>query len=204
MEPGTPLHRDVQRGFTPQPDDDLAADMYELAMDILHVAGYEHYEISNWAKHGYRSRHNLAYWLNTPYLGLGPGAHSSMMGKRFANMKSPRRYIDTFDGLSRINATEQPLIAESELAIDFVETTTQSMAMSETMMLGMRLAEGVSGVDFRKRFGESIESVYGREIQSLERTGLVEKSGDRIRLTRRGRLLGNTVFEQFILTDNEA
>ena len=201
VEPGTPLHRDVQRGFMPKPDDDLAADMYELAMDILHVAGYEHYEISNWAKRVYQSRHNLAYWLNTPYLGVGPGAHSSMLGKRFANMKSPRRYIDTFAGMERINVADDPIIAEGELAIDFVETTSQPMAMSETMMLGMRLAEGVSKVDFRERFGESIEAVYGREIEDLIAAGLVEESGDRIRLTRRGRLLGNTVFEQFILTD---
>ncbi len=189
IEPGTPLHRDVNRGTLPTPGDDLAADMYELAIETLDDAGYEHYEISNWAKPGHRSEHNLAYWLNKPYLGLGPGAHSSMSNCRFANMKSPRRYINT--------------VAEGSIAVDFTEITSSDMAMSETMMLGMRLAEGVSATEFRDRFGRSLESVYGSEIRWLERSGLVEHAGDRIRLTDRGKLLGNTVFEQFILTEQE-
>ena len=189
IEPGTPLHRDVHRGTLPTPSDDLAADMYELAIETLDDAGYEHYEISNWAKPGHRSEHNLAYWLNKPYLGVGPGAHSSMSGCRFANMKSPRRYINT--------------VAEGSIAVDFTEITSSDMAMSETMMLGMRLAEGVSATEFRERFGRSLESVYGSEIRWLERSGLVERAGDRIRLTDRGKLLGNTVFEQFILTEHE-
>ena len=188
IEPGTPLHRNVNAGLIPIPSDDLAADMYEMAIDTLDDAGYEHYEISNWAKPRYRSQHNLAYWLNKPYLGVGPGAHSSIEGRRFANAKSPRGYIKA--------------INEGEFPTDFSETTSLPMAMSETMMLGMRLAEGVSDTEFRGRFGRSLESIFGAEIQSLENAGLIQQSGDRIKLTRRGKLLGNTVFEQFILTDH--
>ena len=187
IEPGTPLHRDVNRGAIPTPSDDLAADMYELAIEMLDDAGYEHYEISNWAKPGFRSRHNLAYWLNRPYLGVGPGAHSSMDGQRFANMKSPRRYRNTIVG--------------GDIPIDFTETTSIEMGMSETMMLGLRLSDGVSTTEFKDRFGRSLESVYGAEIRSLARSGLIAHTGDQIRLTHRGKLLGNTVFEQFILTE---
>lgn len=203
IEPGTPLHRDVNRGVIPTPSDDLAADMYEMAMDVLGNAGYDHYEISNWAKPGYRSQHNLAYWLNTQYVGVGPGAHSSILGKRFANMKSPRRYIDTIAATSYPNRFSSSSIAEGELAIHFVETTSLTMAMSETMMLGMRLAEGISDIDFQHRFGKTLTSVYGHEIESLAHAGLIERVSERVRLTRRGRLLGNSVFERFILTDGE-
>ncbi|MCY4474100.1 MAG: radical SAM family heme chaperone HemW [Chloroflexi bacterium] len=203
VELGTPLYRDVQRGDVRTPGDDLTADMYELAVDLLGDAGYEHYEISNWAKPGYRSQHNLAYWLNKPYLGVGPGAHSSMFGKRFANMKSPRRYIETMGEASCDDDAGAFHIVEGEFAIDFVEVTSQSMAMSETMMLGMRLSEGVSHKEFRNRFGTPLRFNYGTEIDDLTKAGLIEHSDGSIRLTRRGRLLGNNVFERFILDSDE-
>ena len=202
IEPGTPLHRDVNRGFVPTPDDDLAADMYEMAMDRLSEAGYEHYEISNWAKPGFRSRHNLAYWLNQPYLGVGPGAHSSMMGRRFANMKSPRRYISAIASANSSDGTAVTPIDAGEIAVDFVESTSFEMAMSETMMLGMRLSEGMAKSEFERRFGISMVGVYGQEISKLVSTGLIEDDGDRIVLTRQGKLLGNNVFESFILADD--
>lgn len=199
IEPGTPLQRDVKRGVVPTPDDDLAADMYEMAMDYLCEAGYEHYEISNWAKPGFRSRHNLAYWLNQPYLGVGPGAHSSMMGRRFANMKSPRRYISAIVSASVSDEVADAPIEQGEIAVDFVEITSSEMAMSETMMLGMRLSEGMAKSEFQRRFGIPMSDVYGREISKLVSTGLIEDNGDRIRLTRHGMLLGNNVFESFII-----
>lgn len=203
VEHGTPLYRDVQRGDVRTPGDDLTADMYELAMDLLGDAGYEHYEISNWAKPGYRSQHNLAYWLNKPYLGVGPGAHSSMFGKRFANMKSPRRYIETMGEASCDDDAGTFGIIEGDTAIDFVEVTSQSMAMSETMMLGLRLSDGVSHEEFRNRFGTPLRFNYGTEIDELTNAGLIERDADSIRLTQRGRLLGNNVFERFILDSDE-
>ena len=200
IEPGTPLQRDVERGTVPTPDDDLAADMYEMAMDYLSETGYEHYEISNWCKPGFRSRHNLAYWLNQPYLGVGPGAHSSMMGRRFANMKSPRRYISVIASASVSDEVVDTPVEQGEIAVDFVEDTSFEMAMSETMMLGMRLSEGMAKSEFQRRFGISMSGVYGQEISKLVSTGLIEDDGDRIRLTRHGKLLGNNVFESFIIT----
>ena len=200
IEPGTPLQRDVERGTVPTPDNDLAADMYEMAMDYLSDAGYEHYEISNWCKPGFRSRHNLAYWLNQPYLGVGPGAHSSMMDRRFANMKSPRRYISAIASASVSDEVVDAPIEQGEIAVDFVEVTSFEMAMSETMMLGMRLSEGMAKSEFQRRFGILMSDVYGREISKLVSTGLIEDDGDRIRLTRHGKLLGNNVFESFIIT----
>ena len=203
IEPGTPLHRDVQVGKLPTPSDDLAADMYETAIDVLEDAGYEHYEISNWAKPGFRSRHNSAYWLNLPYLGVGPGAHSSLNGRRFANIKSPRGYIQAIANvnLNQVNQTSE--MAAGDFAIDFVEVTSPKTAISETMMLGMRLAEGISKSEFQSRFNASFDNVYGAEIEYLTDAGLIEAQGERVALTRRGKLLGNTVFEQFLLTDEE-
>lgn len=201
IEPGTPLERDVELGNVPTPDDDLAADMYEMAMDALDDAGFEHYEISNWAKPGYRSRHNLAYWLNQPYLGVGPGAHSSMMGRRFANMKSPRGYISAIDSASVSDNLSFNPIDRGEIAVDFVEVTSFEMAISETMMLGMRLSEGIVKPELERRFEISIEDIYGREISELVAAGLIEEDGDNIRLTRHGKLLGNNVFESFIIAD---
>ena len=199
IEAGTPLQRDVKRGTVPRPDDDLAADMYEMAMYSLSDAGYDHYEISNWSRPGFRSQHNLAYWLNQPYLGVGPGAHSSMMGRRFANMKSPRRYISAIASASVSDDVVVTSIEQGKIAVDFVEITSSEMAMSETMMLGMRLSDGIGKSEFERRFEISISDVYGREISDLVSSGLIEDDGDRIRLTSHGKLLGNNVFEAFII-----
>jgi oxygen-independent coproporphyrinogen-3 oxidase len=204
IEPGTPLRRDVQLGTVPAPDDDIAADMYEAAMERLGDAEYEHYEISNWSKPGYRSEHNLTYWRNKPYLGVGPGAHSSMMGKRFSNLKSPRGYIRKISEAVPSESAGDVSINTGELAIDFVEDTSLSMAMSETMILGLRLSQGVSKHDFAHRFETPIGTVYGSEIDDLKASGLIEERGESIRLTRRGKLLGNNVFERFIIDDDRA
>ncbi len=198
IEPGTPLHRNVATGAIPLPDDNLAADMYELAMDMLGDAGYSHYEISNWAMNGAVSRHNLIYWLNQPYLGVGPGAHSSLRGMRFSNLKSPRRYIEGSKMWNRSSSVEYP-IRQGEMAIDFVEATTEAMSMSETMMLGMRLAKGIRFADFEARFGNTIDEIYGDEVDSMLSLGLIEQYDEGIALTCRGKLLGNEVFERFIL-----
>ena len=203
IEPGTPLHRDVQIGTIQTPSDDLAADMYEMAMDDLHDAGYEHYEISNWAKPSHRSRHNLAYWLNRPYIGVGPGAHSSLQGRRFANMKSPRRYIRAIQAVDGLQEFGREEISNGDFAVDFLEITSPITAMSETMMLGMRLAEGVSKSEFKRRFISSMEEIYGAEIDLLTNAGLIENRGNSIVLTRRGKLLGNSVFEQFVTADED-
>jgi oxygen-independent coproporphyrinogen-3 oxidase len=199
LEEGTPMAADVTSGRLPAPDPDLAADMYLWAGEALAAAGYEHYEISNWALPGGRCRHNLVYWRNQPYLGLGAGAHSCLGGFRFAAVRGPREYIrrvsetsvkPTADGLAAL-LTGLPHL---ESAVQ----TTDAAAMAETAILGLRLVDGLSLAGFRRRFGVGLLSVYGPAIAELTALGLLERSNGRLRLTPRGRLLGNEVFERFL------
>jgi oxygen-independent coproporphyrinogen-3 oxidase len=199
LEEGTPLATDVARGRLPAPDPDLAADMYLWAGEALADAGYQQYEISNWALPGYRCRHNLVYWHNQPYLGLGAGAHSSLGGYRFAAVRDPRAYSrevtashaePCMDRLSSFLAGLRHLEA--------VEEVTEARAMAETAILGLRLVEGVSLAAFRRRFGVGLLSVYGSAVAELTALGLLERANGRIRLTPKGRLLGNEAFERFL------
>jgi oxygen-independent coproporphyrinogen-3 oxidase len=216
IEQGTPLEAFVRTGKVPRPDDDLAADMYLAAREKLASAGFRHYEISNWALPGMESRHNLNYWRNEPYLGVGPGAHSSMLGHRFANMKSPRWYVRSLgfevpaDGLLNLAGSQPrwpdiPASTPGQLRtmasggpVDFVEETTPSLELAETMMMGMRLDTGVRESDFRARFGKSIREVFSTEIDQLLQAGLIEEDADGIRLSYDGKLLGNEVFGVFV------
>lgn len=208
VEHGTPLFDRVRRGLTPAPDDDLAADLYALACEMLSAAGYEQYEISNWARRrpgegesGWQSaarntqskiqnpplacRHNLVYWRHEPYLGFGPGAHSFADNRRWWNVKPAPAYIH------RIEAGQTP---ERD-----GETIDRRTAMGEMMMLGLRLVqEGVTDARFRARFGVGLEEAFGHEIAGLVARGLLERLPDRVRLTREGKLLGNQVFGEFL------
>jgi len=190
VEPGTPLAAWVSSGWVPPPDDDLAADLYELAMDQLEAAGYVQYEISNWARQGgggrlWMCRHNLIYWHNRAWLGFGPGAHSSLGGRRWANVLSPNEYI------ARIQASRSP--------VDWHEEIGPRLSMGETMMLGLRLVrEGVRAAEFKRRYGQPLEAVFGEEVDELVRLRLLEHVNDAVRLTRWGRLLGNQVFMHFL------
>ena len=199
LEGGTPMERWVRTGQLPEPDPDLAADMYLLAEDMLDKAGLRHYEISNWAKPGYESRHNLTYWRNLPYLGLGPGAHSYLEGHRFFNLKSPRDYMRKLQDAPWDN----PPVGLQEAfrsihVVQDVEPIGRELEMAETMMMGLRLHEGVSAKGFVERFGEGLLQHYDQEIQELTSLGLLELKEDALRLTDRGRLLGNEVFQRFV------
>ena len=207
LEPGTPMEADVRAGQLPETDSDLAADMYANALDTLADAGYEQYEISNWAKPGRASRHNLTYWNNLPYLGVGPGAHSYLPmnqrhGVRFANLKPPRTYI------SRVNAWHaepgnsslDPAELTATGAVERAETLDATEAMGETMMLGLRLNEGVSDSVFRRRFDRSIAEEFPAAVTECISNGLLAWESDRLRLTDRGRPLGNEVFQRFVAT----
>jgi oxygen-independent coproporphyrinogen-3 oxidase len=190
VEEDTPLGQRIAQGGLPVPDPDLAAEMYTLAEEMLSRAGYVHYEISNWAQPGHECRHNLAYWRNQPYLGLGAGAHSYFDQKRWHNVLSPAEYI------TRLEADWQGLFSPS---VKEVEEIDETMEMAETMMLGLRLAqEGVRFADFRERFGRELMDVYGGKVGEMEQAGLLEVDGERVRLTARGRLLGNEVFQRFL------
>lgn len=205
IEQGTPFADWVAQGKLALPDDDLAADMYELAEEMLEKAGYLHYEISNWARetmhnaqHAIRNsqficQHNLVYWRNQPYLGLGAGAHSSWGERRWHNVLSPECYVTQMTALDEGQAPwESPVVVG-------VEVIDQALARGETMMLGLRLLqEGVPLARFAARFGHSLPDVYRDELAALQAEGLLELRPDRVRLTRRGRLLGNQVFARFL------
>ncbi len=197
LEGGTPMEREVADGTIPEPDPDLAADMYRHAEMALEPAGYRHYEISNWASPGMESRHNLTFWRNGPYLGVGPGAHSYLGGYRFANLKSPREYVRK---LSAIDRPEGPFDAMAKEAlrtvpsVDTVEQIDRSLEMAETLMLGLRLDDGVAAADFHARFGTTPDEVYGQILSDLTAQDLLASSNGRTRLTERGRFLSNEVF----------
>ena len=211
IEPGTPFGRWAARGLLPMPDPDLAADMYEAASDYLEGQGYEQYEISNWSKPGFQCRHNLQYWRNQPYLGFGAGAHGCANNMRIANVLRLRDYIQR---LSIANSMPDRLFPMSPALVSKTVLTPR-VEMQETMLLGLRLThEGVSPETFHIRFGRDLMDVFGKEINELIQLGLLEWGysplplgegpgvRDVIRLTRRGRLLGNQVFMRFV-GDNE-
>jgi oxygen-independent coproporphyrinogen III oxidase len=197
VEERTAMLRWVQNGRVAEPDDDDVATMYELTQEMLTQSGFEHYEISNWAKVGQRdgetegkreslrSSHNLVYWHNEPYFGFGCGAHSSFENRRYSNVLHPREYIE------RIQRTGTAIVEEEQI--------DRALEMGETMMLGLRLIEeGVEHVRFADRFGTELDKVYGAIIQRLTEQDLLESDNQRVRLTSRGRLLGNRVFGEFL------
>ncbi len=204
LEPGTPMHAWVGRGLLPEPDPDLAAEMYEFASARLEAAGFAQYEISNWAKRDASGaisacRHNLQYWRCQPYLGLGAGAHGYAKGLRIANVLRPESYIQR---MAQGDATAAGLAFPRSPAIEEVQVINRTAEMGEVMMMGLRLVqEGVSARGFADRFGQSLEQTYGPVIRRLIEQGLLEwagAQGDTLRLTVHGRLLGNRVFMEFI------
>lgn len=194
VEDATPLQRQIARRHLNAPDPDAAADLYEFATDFLAAAGYQQYEISNWAVPGHVCRHNQHVWHNLPYLGFGAGAHGYAEHTRYANVALPEDYI------TRVMSNSQPRLFPLSAAVDEVTYLTQEDVIAETMIMGLRLVrEGISVASFATRFGQSLEKIYGESIDHLVALGLLERISDqRIRLTRRGRLLGNRVFAEFI------
>ena len=202
LEEGTPLEQRVRQGQLPEPDPDLAADMYSHAQESLGKASYHQYEISNWIMPGFQCLHNMAYWLNGPYLGVGPGAHSCLEGHRFWNTNSPRSYIQrVLEWESRGVVAGENLKGDASKGpgpVEGVESIGPELAMAETMMLGLRLLDGLSMADFQVRFGRGPLELYGSQIEELQQEGLLERSDGLLRLTRRGCLLANQVFMRFL------
>lgn len=197
LEPGTQLFEDVRSGKLQVVSEDLSADMYELSMDMLFDEGFSHYEISNWSRGEFcEAQHNKIYWKNEPYLGVGAGAHSSINGLRTANTPAIEEYVRRLTAIPFHSASTFPA-ADETLNLDLY--TVQQ----ETMMLGMRLTrEGVSAFEFENRFGEKIQDVFPRELERILDLKLVEwrrfEDGPHLVLTRRGILLGNHVFQEFV------
>ncbi|MDE2860549.1 MAG: radical SAM family heme chaperone HemW [Chloroflexota bacterium] len=200
LEEGTPMEQQVRLGALPEPDGDLAADMYLHAEETLAREGYRHYEISNWARPGLESRHNLTYWRNGPFLGVGPGAHSYLGRWRFHNLASPREYVRSMAAAELAGAAPATLSEETLASFPVmggVEFLDVSLEMAETMMMGLRLDEGVSLASFESRFGRRMDAVFGEQLAELTGLGLLERDDSVVRLTARGRLLGNEVFLRF-------
>lgn len=194
LEDKTPMTNWVNRGVMPEPDDDVAAAMYELASKKMALAGYEQYEISNWAYPGYECRHNLQYWHNQPYLGLGPGAHGYASGIRYATTLSPHQYIKRL--LDHGPVCEvfplTPAVHESH-------RISREDEIIETMMLSFRLIrDGVNRNAFRRRFGIDPLEHHRQAFERLKGQGLLEISEDCIRLTQKGRFMSNVVLREVV------
>lgn len=204
IEHGTPLELWTRRGLVNTPDPDLAADQYEWASERLTQAGFYQYEISNWAQERegelMSCRHNLQYWRGLPYLGFGAGAHGYATGYRTANVLMPGEYIRRCLDPHRADTARSSFpwtpATQTLAALDLQDE------IGEYMMMGLRLTiEGVSAQEFRNRFGVSLREKFGPQIKRLIEQGLLEwdgPTGETLRLTKPGRLLGNRVFAEFI------
>jgi oxygen-independent coproporphyrinogen-3 oxidase len=209
LEHGTPFGRWASRGLLPIPDPDLAAEMYEWLGETLEASGYIQYEISNWAerkaegskqwidqKSSFACRHNVQYWRSLPYLAFGAGAHGYANGYRYSNVLRIKTYIERLSNIdSRISHTEFP---RSPATVNLHKQTQQD-ELTDYMINNLRLVQaGVSDEDFASRFGSGLMDIYPVEIQELVNAGLLEWKEDCVKLTKRGRLLGNQVFLRFV------
>ena len=184
LENHTVFMNRMRRGKLPLPKEELEAEMFEYIIAELEKAGFEHYEISNFSKTGFESRHNLMYWDNAEYYGIGAGASGYVDGVRYKNHGPIRHYLKAVEeGSARINE----------------EHLSQREQMEEEMFLGLRKKSGVSMARFEEKFERSFQELYGEIVKDLIRQGLMQLDDDRVRMTKRGFFLGDTVAERFIL-----
>ena len=184
LENHTVFMNRMRRGKLPLPKEELEAEMFEYIIEELEKAGFEHYEISNFSKPGFESRHNLVYWDNAEYYGLGAGASGYVDGIRYKNHGPIRHYLEAVEaGKARI--TEEHLTLEEK--------------MEEELFLGLRKKTGVSKARFEEKFGVSFDQRYGQVVASLTGQGLLVPDDKQVRMTKRGLFLGDTVAEKFIL-----
>ncbi len=182
---GTPLASHIKSGLQPPPDEDLAADMYEVMLDRALEAGYEHYEISNLCLPGYESRHNTKYWTAAPYYGFGCSAHSYDGGfRRWANERALVRYIEM------IEQDRKAIVDETQL--------TETDRQAEAVFLGLRMMQGFSFTEYQEVFGADLREKHENDLTRFREAGLIECSGDLLKLTRAGALLSNEVFSAFV------
>ena len=184
LENHTVFMNRMRRGKLPLPKEEVEAEMFEYIIAELERAGFEHYEISNFSKPGFESRHNLMYWDNAEYYGIGAGASGYVNGVRYKNHGPIRHYLKAVEeGNSRIH--EEHLSLREQ--------------MEEEMFLGLRKKTGVSKARFEEKFGTSFENIYGQVVRDLCHQGLLQIEDQQIRMTKKGLFLGDTVAERFIL-----
>ncbi|WP_018756767.1 radical SAM family heme chaperone HemW [Paenibacillus terrigena] len=183
VEENTLFHTMYQKNQLPLPDEDIELEMYLLLMKRMKEAGYEQYEISNFAKPGKASRHNMKYWLNESYYGIGAGAHGYVNRQRHVNIKGVQAYND---------ASHKGLLRLDQFAVNANE------AMEDFMMVGLRMMQGVTRTHFTEQFGVDLDDVYAPQLNKLLQAGLIEATTDGYKLSDRGVLFGNDVFAEFI------
>jgi oxygen-independent coproporphyrinogen-3 oxidase len=178
---GTPLADQIRSGMRPKPDDDLAGEMYQVMLDNVCAAGYQHYEISNFCLPGLESRHNTKYWSGAAYYGFGCSAHSyDGWRRRWANERDVAKYVDLIENLG------SPVVERTDL--------NEEDARSESIFLGLRLMRGVDLETYQTRFGSDLRDQYYADLNRLIDAGLIEIDEGLMRLTKRGALLSNEVF----------
>lgn len=184
VEPKTVFYNLMQKGKLHLPPQEREAEMYELVMDEMERHGLKQYEISNYAKPGFESQHNLTYWSNEDYFGFGAGAHGYVDGVRNVNAGPVKHYLELID----------------QTGFPYKEThqVTKAEQIEEEMFLGLRKIEGVKSADFQAKYGTAPEALFPNVLEELEEKGLIVKDDIGIRLTRKGKLLGNEVFQAFL------
>lgn len=202
IEEGTPMHRWAAEGKISEPDSDLAADMYQHAREVLAEAGYHHYEISNWSLPDRACEHNLVYWENGPYLGVGPGAHSRLGDYRFWTVLSPRDY--NTKAATWADSGSWPLADLVETALQGIPTLggwehlSLETTCSETMFLGLRLLDGLNLSEASAIAGTDLAKKFQTPIQECLNLGLLEQDGDCLKLTMQTYLVANQAFTRFL------
>ncbi|MFZ0544827.1 MAG: radical SAM family heme chaperone HemW [Candidatus Promineifilaceae bacterium] len=196
IEPGTPMHRWLNNGRITAPDPDLAADQYQLACELMAEHGFVHYEISNWAIPDHACDHNLTYWRNQEYLGLGAGAHGHAAGYRYSVVKQPRVYIRRMDG----SGTADPSIPyPATPAVAQIHQLNRQERMSDTIITQLRLLqEGLDLSAFQQTFGQTLFDAYPGTAEQLIEFGLLHQQNNHLLLTQKGWFLSNQVFYRFM------
>ncbi|MCY9290004.1 radical SAM family heme chaperone HemW [Bacillus haynesii] len=184
VEPKTVFYNLMKKGRLHLPPQDQEAEMYELVMRKMEEAGIGQYEISNYAKKGYESKHNLTYWNNEEYFGFGAGAHGYISGKRTVNAGPVKHYID--------------LIEQSGFPYKEKHRVTKNEQIEEEMFLGLRKTAGIDKECFFEKYGRSVDDLFPKVLHSLEETGLIVNTNKNVFLTHNGKLLGNEVFQAFL------
>lgn len=195
LEDHTPMDDWVRRGHHAMPEDDYIAAMYDYASDYLHTKGYSQYEISNWSKSGYECQHNMQYWLNQPYIGLGPGAHGYAGGHRYSTMLSAKQYVESFDDVQAYYPCEFPWTP----AVTELHRVGRQAEIDDTIITTLRLTQrGIIFSEFLSRFRVSFLDMYKSQIDQLIGHNLVVLDDVSIKLTRKGRFLSNYVFRELL------
>jgi oxygen-independent coproporphyrinogen-3 oxidase len=184
IEEGTPLSKMLKAGKFKEPSEELQLAQFELTDQRLKLAGFEHYEISNYARPGHECRHNILYWTGGDYIGCGPSAHSHIKGRRFANAETLKQYCK--------------MISDRGSACDFEERLPDEARARETLVFGLRMLAGVNRRWFRDQTDYDIDELCGEEIAHMKEVGLIDEHKGNVHLTREGLFVSDSIFAELI------